>query len=995
MEKTGLVYTSKVDVLSTLAPLAVDDSWCWPIFDPNCTTNSTEPPGTPQWNAKNTTGILTQLTISMAIAVLALLLFVFLRRHFPSIYMPRRHMKRNPPPKLPNGFLNWIVPLCQISHASIMEQNGLDAVVMLHFLLTAIKLFGVCTFFALVVLVPLNAIAGISNASNASNKSGHPGEQPEPRYLSSYLSTLFDFTITSSEKEANYLAAFLFFTWFFTFLAYYFLFMNYREYVRLRWSHLMHLTKTVPERTIMVAGIPRHLRTDKALAEYYESLNIGNVESAHVVRHVDRLKDMLEARAHYLRRLERAHAEYWGNPSYRQDYDPEAVIEEVEKRRLELLQNPDASSGVATLRREPGINGGRPSAEPLLPISHERKRPTVKTGPFYLFGPRRDAIEYFTEKFVVEDLKVLQARSTQTYKSTTVGFVTFEHVRSAVIASQTIVSNEPFWCRTQMAPEPRDVYWTNVTIRGRERALRELFVQMILVLLVFFWVIPIGLISILTSEQTIFKIMPPGFAKAVANSVILQSIVKGFLPTLAVIVFMALLPMIMEYLGKLQGVTSRSELEESTMSKYFFFLLFNVLLVFTIASTFWKTFVDIAHDPTSIPSILAEKLPSVAPYFVNYIILSGIGLMPLQLLLNGSAITRGFEFAFLCKTPREYAEALAPEQFKYGWHYPQPILVFIIVMVYSTIFPLILLFGTVYFCITYVVYKYQLLYVYFHPYESSGRAWPLVFSRIMVGMVIYHLTMTGLFLLRKEFVLGAFCLPLVGITYLYKYLMNTAYRDSSRYLPLEMLRDKNNPAICEDNDDNELAIYSDTNMPFERQRTWGEASLNVVKFSHVVRGVLNKLETPSIQRDVLNIKQRTLPVASASNVLDEDNYEAESIPYTDFREPPMTLFPGVLDTGLRRYAHPALIGALPKIWPPMKAGETNQLKKDRMRRKSRQSLAQRGLKFYGAIQGPPNPLICSEEPESSLPDVPEEDTFSIHKTYYHHPERRATLEEAE
>lgn len=84
--------------------------------------------------------------------------------------------------------------------------------------------------------------------------------------------------------------------------------------------------------------------------------------------------------------------------------------------------------------------------------------------------------------------------------------------------------------------------------------------------------------------------------------------------------------------------------------------------------------------------------------------------MPLSLLLFGALIVRGFSHVFLCKTPRDYASNRAPWAFNYGTGYPPLLLIFIIVLEYSSISPIILLFGTIYFCIAYVVYKYQLLY---------------------------------------------------------------------------------------------------------------------------------------------------------------------------------------------------------------------------------------------------------------------------------------------
>lgn len=46
----------------------------------------------------------------------------------------------------------------------------------------------------------------------------------------------------------------------------------------------------------------------------------------------------------------------------------------------------------------------------------------------------------------------------------------------------------------------------------------------------------------------------------------------------------------------------------------------------------------------------------------------------------------------------------------YGVVYPQAILIFTIIMLYSVVQPLIVIFGAIYFGVAYVVYKYKLLF---------------------------------------------------------------------------------------------------------------------------------------------------------------------------------------------------------------------------------------------------------------------------------------------
>lgn len=77
--------------------------------------------------------------------------------------------------------------------------------------------------------------------------------------------------------------------------------------------------------------------------------------------------------------------------------------------------------------------------------------------------------------------------------------------------------------------------------------------------------------------------------------------------------------------------------------------------------------------------------------------------------------------------------------------------------------------------------------------------------------------------------------------------------------------------------------------------------------------------------DVLDINDPTVPRSQSGlnhkryAVNDETLYVAPADKHTDYSQPPMnTFYYGVLDTGKRRYGHPALTGALPTPWLPAK-----------------------------------------------------------------------------
>ncbi|KAG0176708.1 hypothetical protein DFQ28_006940 [Apophysomyces sp. BC1034] len=812
----------------------------------------------------------------------------------------------------------------------------------------AAKLFALCGFFGAVVLYPISKMGG-----DLLNPTDPPETEP---------------TGSSSAYSPSFMWVYLFFTYFFCFATFYFTFLNYRDYVRIRREYLIRIAKTIPARTILVTGIPPSLRKNKKLAEYFESLGIGVVDSVHLVRHVSRLLEYIKERSQYLRQLETAYANHWGNPCHDPSYKPGHLI--VEAERDNSLHGIDWATANTT--------------DTSLP------RPVARDGFMGYLGSAVDAIEHYTKKFNETDSLVRRARQIGKFMPTSVGFITFEDTTSAdsylqYIASQVLIDATPFRLRAEMAPEPRDVIWENIAMHRRERVLRKAIVFVIFIFLVFFWGIPISYFSALTDSDSLKNYFPWLMELAKKNK-ILKQIVYGFVPTIAVVIFMAFVPFLLNALSVIEGFSTRSGAEESTFRKHFFFMLFNVLLVFTVSSTLFKTFTEIRDDPTKIASILAEKLPQVSPFFVNYVVMQGVMLLPIQLLQIGPAILQLISRAFLSKTPRDYAETLAPRMYNYGWGYPAPVFMFVVLLLYSTIAPHILLFGTIYYCLAYLVFKYQLLYVYFHPYEVAGRMWPLVFARIFVGLLIFEVMTVGLFVLNRANTLAVLCVPLIIMTILFKVGVDTAYQRSTQYLPLHLLSEKFGPMTT---------VAHPEGGACQAQPT------SEVTTAPVQPGPSNSSPKVSLKR------RRT--------VLDEDDYDAEPRRYTDFREPPMTLLDGILNTGMKRYGHPALLGVLPQLWLPIKAVGSRNVSRgingheehipakvtstDPVTSPVTSPRSSSAIDIFSAER---QPLLADDVNDRSRSygsqdaaddDIPEdtEDEYEEEedtRTYYHHPERR-------
>ncbi|KAI9027244.1 hypothetical protein CLU79DRAFT_740969 [Phycomyces nitens] len=988
---------TQASILSAMDITKLWPQWRFPIdFCPGIFACNDNPiPGTPVYSSKTQTGLQAQLLLCSSVGILCLLLFCLLRVRWGTMYSPRLRMSKHAPEHLPDTFFGWILPLLKTSNSVVLEKVGLDAVVMLQFLMMGFKLFTLCGFFGVIVLYPISKMGG-DLTDPIDPEPGNPDNSTQPDSL---------LGLDLSGYSPAFLWVYLFFTYLFCFATFYFTFMNYRDYVYIRREYLLRIGKTIPAKTILVTGIPPNLRSDRKLAEYFETLGIGVVDSVHIIRHVSRLLEFIKERAQYLRRLETAYTDFWGNPCYDPTYDPDRLLREAERD-----QSLHALDWTTT------------GTEGLPTHSKDRERPLVRDGFMGLIGNEVDSIKFHTEKFNEIDEMVLKARKHGRFLPTSVGFVTYEDSISASIASQVLISSTPFRLRAHLAPEPRDVLWENIAMHGRERVIRKGMIWFILLFLVFFWVIPISYFSALTSENSLRNYFP-WLMKLAEKNKLLRQIIQGFLPTLGVNIFMAFLPLILNGLSVVEGFATRSEAEESTFSKHFFFLLFNVLLVFTISSALFKALTEMIEDPTKISQILATRLPQVAPFFVNYTVMQGMMLLPIQLLQIGPIIVQLLQSAFFCKTPRDYAEVLAPRMYNYGSGYPVPVFMFVVLLVYSTISPLILLFGAVYYGLAYLVFKYQLLYVYFHPYEVAGRMWPLVFSRIIVGLLLFQLTSSGLFVLRHAYPLAALCLPLILITIAFKIGMEAAYKKNTQFLPLQLLAERFGPMAST------VADPPNSNPP-ERSihptshDTTGEVANESPQLENVLDNGLGGSEAAQLDaaldqgtrseigheidehmshtaRDVLehddsNNDPAMKPLRRRRTVLDEDDYTAEPRQYTDFKEPPMTLLDGILNTGMKQYGHPALLGVLPQLWLPIKAGHTNnQGVCYGSKPGSGRYVASNSRSIHDNGERQPllgTPPINIREPPRDIPngrveDSETDDDFEV-GTYYHHPERR-------
>ncbi|KAI8868145.1 DUF221-domain-containing protein [Ramicandelaber brevisporus] len=405
-------------------------------------------------------------------------------------------------------------------------------------------------------------------------------------------------------------------------------------------------------------------------------------------------------------------------------------------------------------------------------------------------GKWMDNIDYWRIRFMIFDEAVkkvrLQFRSSYTWENNTeeqpsspisatfgsdaeeaatrssVAFITFQVPAAAHIACNSMTAASLSHMHAAPAPEPRDLIWYNLPLSMSARFGRSILSSLALILLIFFWIVPVASVASLVSLPTLVRWFP--FLEKLAEwSPLANTLLTVTLPSLILPIFLASQPTLFGYIAHyLEGLRSKSEVDLAVLSRYFFSLICNVLLLFTVSSATLNALWQIWADPHKLPEKLAMSLPSAAPFFTNWVIMLGIGFAPLQLFQFGAVLLYIIRRALYSSTPRDHAdEAQYPTIVSWGTLYPTSMLVFILGLTYSTLEPQILLAVTVFFGFTYIAQKYLVLYVYTYPSETAGAAWPYTLRRLIVTMFIHQILMFGFFALRKHVILSSMMVPLM------------------------------------------------------------------------------------------------------------------------------------------------------------------------------------------------------------------------------------------
>ncbi|POS75071.1 DUF221 domain-containing protein [Diaporthe helianthi] len=708
-----------------------------------------------------------QLVISLALGLSAFIAFCILRPRWKSLYAARRR-QLGPQiglPLLPDSFFGWMPALYKITEEQVLASAGLDAFVLLAFFKLSIKLFAILFFFAATVLEPINRQYVAADTA-----------PPPPD----------DDNDNSWNYDMGYLWAYLVFTYFFTLLTIHLLNKETFKVIKIRQDYL-GTQSTITDRTFKLSGMPRELRDEAKLKELVEKLEIGNVESVTLCRNWKELDDLVAARARTLRKLEVTWSVYLGQKSTNCLDDRHRLVSNaVGSHDDSAVVDEEAQDG----EHSSLLGGARNNAAYHHWVDRPRPKTLVWYGPFNLRYKKVDAIDYYEEKLRRLDEQIRVARKKE-YEPVDQAFVTMDSIAACQMATQALIDPRPGQLLTKYSPAPSDVVWRNTYASRRSRVVKAWIITIFISILSVLWLLPVATIASLMSLCTIKKVFP-GFAEFLSDHEIIKALVQTGLPTAVVSLLNVAIPFLYDYLSNSQGMLSQGEVELSIVSKNFFFTFFNIFLVFTVfgtATQIWTVLQNSFKDTTYIAQQLARQIQNLNVFYLNFIMLQGLGLFPFRLLEFGAVSLYPIN-RLGAKTPRDYASLTVPPVFSYGFYLPTSLLIFILCLVYSVL-PrgyIILAVGVIYFTLGYFTYKYQLLYAMDQPQHATGGAWRIISYRVILGLIVFQITMAGYLSLQLAFFASLLVIPLLMGTVWYSYYWKRQFEPLTNYIALRSIR---------------------------------------------------------------------------------------------------------------------------------------------------------------------------------------------------------------
>lgn len=464
---------------------------------------------------------------------------------------------------------------------------------------------------------------------------------------------------------------------------------------RLQWFGEMEELRRDRACTISVNGIPKECRTDAALHAFWSNIYGSRIERCSIVKQMPLLRAATGDRQLAFDRL-KASLEAW-----------QAAGEAPEDR----------------------------------PTHFDRHRLEVTTVDSISYWAKRLKALNSDVRTYREDVDTRMSKL-QTSVAVDTAFVMFRTPKDAHLATQVCYSEDTIQWNLAVAPDSHDIIWNSIGQTNLELQARKYTVFATVVALFLFWFPVVVLINSIANVQTLRLVFPNITLLGRSWLVMIQ----GFMSTIALKGFMALLPTIFYWLGLMEGCVYESQVQSSIQHRLFLFNFMFVLLVTIVGQSVFSVADQLLTTPSGrVFEVLADALPMASDFYLNY--------LTLHLLVLGMHLSRVTDIVkfkclqFVLSTEEAAARIHDPAE-SVGSLYARWTIVFGIGVVFATVQPVMVPVCGFVFFVAACVFQYRLLYVEPWKWDSGGVHWPQALTHICCALLLFQFTILGVFTRR-------------------------------------------------------------------------------------------------------------------------------------------------------------------------------------------------------------------------------------------------------
>jgi hypothetical protein len=317
------------------------------------------------------------------------------------------------------------------------------------------------------------------------------------------------------------------------------------------------------------------------------------------------------------------------------------------------------------------------------------------------------------------------------------GFVTFEYVSDAALATSVEISDTVDEWAVSHAPEPSCIIWHDLQQSETAKAGWNI-VGYLLVAGLYMAYLP----SVIGITQIAITI----------NMGPLQPMWAAFAPTMGLQFMVAFLPTFLILIFKLCFTLKDSSTAQQRLQNWYFVFQLVFVILITAIGPHMATFLDtLVEHPTEVFTLLGTTMPFATHFYMNYLALQWAShsmvimrYVPLTKFLIFRAEGYDEEYA------RKLAEPEDQDYYGIGSRSCRTTINLCIGLIYGTLSPPINVLTFIEFCICRITYGYLCIYAESKKADLGGEFFVHQLKHLFVGLSIYCIVMVGVLLGRSD-----------------------------------------------------------------------------------------------------------------------------------------------------------------------------------------------------------------------------------------------------